>query len=78
MPPIVRPKTWTAEDFLVSPQPDDGSREELIRGEIVTMPPPGGLHGVCCVNAVLAIGSYVKQHRLGTVACDAAGIKSNC
>ena len=73
MSSIVRPKHLTAEDFLVSPSPNDGARQELIRGEIATMPPPGGLHGVCCTNVVLAIGGYVKQHRLGTVACNDAG-----
>ena len=36
-------KPITAEQFLRMPEPTDGSRQELVRGAIVTMPPAGGL-----------------------------------
>lgn len=35
----------TAEEFARLPDPPDGSKQELVRGEIITMPPPGFEHG---------------------------------
>lgn len=37
-----RPKLVTAEEFIELP--DDGTFQELIRGEVCSMPPPGGRH----------------------------------
>ena len=36
----------TAKEFFSDAQPLDGSRQELVRGVIVTMPPPGCRHGL--------------------------------
>lgn len=71
---ILAKKLITAEEFLLMPDAADGTKQELVRGEIVTMPPPDGLHGVCCVKVVRRVGNYVDEHGLGTVACNDTGI----
>jgi Uma2 family endonuclease len=43
---IEKPILLTAAEFAARPEPEDGSKEELVRGEIVTMPPPGFSHGI--------------------------------
>lgn len=40
----------TAEEFAEMPNPPDGSQQELVRGEIITMPPPKGRHGIVCAK----------------------------
>ncbi len=60
-------KLITAEEFARMPDPPDGSQQELVRGVIVTMPPPGARHGACCFEVTLRIGTYVKEHKLGHV-----------
>jgi Uma2 family endonuclease len=60
-------KLITAEEFGRMPDPLDGSRQELVRGVIVTMPPPKALHGACCANVVLVLGNFVREHKLGRV-----------
>lgn len=53
----VTEKLLTAEEFSRLPNPPDGSKQELVKGEIVTMPPPGFEHG----DIQLTIGSLLKQ-----------------
>ena len=69
-------KLITAEEFLHMPQPEDGTRQELVRGVIVTMPPPGGLHGACCSKVDRRVGVFVETKDLGTVVCNEAGFVS--
>ncbi len=63
----------TAEEFAEMPNPPDGSQQELVRGEIVTMPPSEARHGVCCVRIVRRIGSFIDERRLGTITCNDTG-----
>jgi Uma2 family endonuclease len=60
-------KHYTAEEFLRLPDPPDGSKQELVQGEIVAMPPPHFDHG----EVQLAIGSllraFVRKHKIGRV-----------
>lgn len=63
----------TAEEFFLMPDPEDGSQQELVRGEIITMPPPGALHGVCCSKANRRVGNFVDDHDLGTFTCNDSG-----
>ncbi len=67
-------KLITAEEFARMPDPPDGSKQELVRGEIITLPPPGGLHGVCCSKADRHLGNFVEANHLGTVAANDTGI----
>ena len=70
----VAQKLITAEEFARMPDPPDGSKQELVCGEIVTMPPPGGIHGVCCSKTDRRLGNFVDANHLGTVAANDIGI----
>ena len=61
----------TAEQFLVLP--DNGQPSELVRGEVVYMPPPGFPHGVVCSNVVYIVRRFLDDHDLGTVTITANG-----
>lgn len=73
MSTIAPKKLLTAEEFFLLPDPGDGSQQELVRGEVITMPPPGTLHGVTCVKAVRKIGNFVEDNDRGTLACNDSG-----
>jgi Uma2 family endonuclease len=64
----VTQKLIAAEEFARMPDPADGSQQELVRGVIVSMPPPGGRHGVCCLKLGRRIGAFVDDNKLGTAA----------
>jgi Uma2 family endonuclease len=66
-------KLITAEEFFRMPEPADGSRQELIRGVVVTMPPPGGRHGACCSKINRRLGNFVEDQRSGTVFANDTG-----
>ena len=66
-------KLITAEEFARMPDPPDGSQQELVRGVIITMPPPGGQHGVCCLKIGRRVGAYADDHNLGTTASNDTG-----
>jgi Uma2 family endonuclease len=63
----VTQKHITAEEFLRMPDPADGSKQELVRGEVVTMPPPGFRHGVRQFRAARILDDFVTSRRLGRV-----------
>lgn len=64
--------SMTAEEFAQSGRETDGY--ELVRGELLPMPPPGDRHGVVCVNAAFVLKSYVKALGHGTVMGNDSGI----
>jgi Uma2 family endonuclease len=72
----VTQKLITAEEFFGMPSPPDGSQQELVRGVIVTMPPPGGRHGACCLKVGRRIGNYVEEKALGTATSNDTGFVS--
>ena len=72
----VAQKLITAEEFFRMPEPADGSQQELVRGVIVNMPPPGGRHGVCCAKVSRRIGNFVEEKGLGVVASNDTGFIS--
>lgn len=53
----------TAYDLLA--MPDDGKRYELIRGELVEMPPTSHEHGRVATRFGRRIGNFVEEHDLG-------------
>jgi Uma2 family endonuclease len=73
MAAATKTKLLTAEEFMRLPDPPDGSQQELDRGVIVTMPPPKGLHGLCCAAIAALLHSFVKSKKLGLVTCNDAG-----
>jgi Uma2 family endonuclease len=62
---LATPKLLTAAEFAQLPEPADGSRQELVKGVIETMPPPRFEHGFIAGNAYFAIRSYLQSQRLG-------------
>ncbi len=58
----------TAEELMNLP--DSPYRHELIKGELLTMPPPGFPHGTVTMNLSILLGSYVKKNNLGHVAAE--------
>jgi Uma2 family endonuclease len=62
----------TAEQFLELP--DNGQPSELVRGEVIYMPPPGFPHGVVCSNVVRIVGRFLDDHDIGTLTSNDAGV----
>jgi len=73
MSTITHKKLLTAEEFFLLPDPGDGTQQELVRGEIVTMPPPGGMHGVTCSKTDRKLGIYIDGGPGGTLVCNDTG-----
>lgn len=55
----------TAEELFA--MPDDGMRHELVRGELRTMTPAGGEHGVVVGNLTSLVGPFVRTHGYGKI-----------
>ena len=55
-------KLLTADDLLA--MPDNGMRQELVRGELVEMPPPGFLHHVVTGRFCLIFPQFIEEHGL--------------
>ena len=49
---------------------DDSHRHELIKGELLTMAPPGYPHGTVTMNLSALLFNYVKTNNLGRVAAE--------
>jgi Uma2 family endonuclease len=60
-------KLITADEFAKMPDPIDGSKQELVRGEIITMPPPGFVHGLVQLNVAIALRTHARQTKSGRV-----------
>lgn len=57
----------TAAEFARLPNPADGSKQELVRGRIVQLPPPKGRHGQIQLEIGARLREVVKPNRLGWV-----------
>ena len=69
-------KLMTADEFyeFVSRPENEGKYFELVRGEVVEMSRPGGLHCLVCGNITFLLAGYVRQRGEGTVMCNDPGI----
>ena len=56
-------KLLTADDLLA--MPDDGKRYELIRGDLIEMPPASHEHGRVTARFGRRIGNFVEERDLG-------------
>jgi Uma2 family endonuclease len=61
----------TAEEF--ARRPDPGYPEELVKGRIVSMPPPGARHGQICNKVGRFLGNHAEDRDLGHVLSNDAG-----
>jgi Uma2 family endonuclease len=64
----------TAEEFAKMPDPPDGSRLELVRGEVIVMPPPKGKHGIVCSEVAWVLKNFIKARKLGWVTTNDTGV----
>jgi Uma2 family endonuclease len=64
----------TVEEFVKLPDPPDGSKMELVKGEVVLMPPPKGRYGVVCSRINRLVGSFADERKLGWVTANDAGV----
>jgi Uma2 family endonuclease len=63
-------KLLTAEEFFRRPDPLDGSREELVRGEVIAMPAPGFRHGKVAQLIGFRLMRFLEENRIGTVTAE--------
>ena len=63
----------TAEELIRLP--DDSMCHELIKGELLTMPPPGDQHGAVTMNLTGPLFNYVKANNLGVLRAAETGFK---
>jgi len=71
---LVSTKLITAEEFAAMEEPADGSRQELVRGEIVSMPQPQGLHGQVQLQIGWLLKNVVTVQKLGWVVTESGVI----
>jgi Uma2 family endonuclease len=57
----------TAEEFLQLCANQEATRYELVRGELVEMPPVGDIHADTAAELTARLRPFVLQHRLGRV-----------
>jgi Uma2 family endonuclease len=60
-------KLLTAAEFAKLPEPIDGSKQELVRGEVITMPPPGFIHGKVQGHVFFSLEAFNRTAKIGRV-----------
>lgn len=66
----------TAEEFCDWVQrPENRNRWfELVRGEVIELPPPIKIHGRVCANVAFVLETYVRRRRNGYITTNDAGV----
>jgi Uma2 family endonuclease len=64
----------TAEEFFDLPDPGDGSKQELFRGEVVTMPGPGIRHGEVQLQVGFLLKSFLKSNPIGRAMTESGAV----
>jgi Uma2 family endonuclease len=66
----------TAEEFfdLVHRPENSNKWFELVRGQVIELPPPQKIHGFVSANSVLILGNYNHQRRKGYVTGNDSGV----
>ena len=70
----VAAKPVTAEEFARTPEPADGRRLELVRGEVIAMSKPTWEHGEIAGNVYMAIKLFLKTTPIGRVSVESGFI----
>ena len=63
----------TAEELLFLD--DESNRHELIKGALLTMPPPGDEHGAVIMNLTWPLIRHIKENNLGELRAAETGFK---
>jgi Uma2 family endonuclease len=63
----------TVAEFEKMPDPPDGSKMELVRGEVILMPPQAR-HGIFCFRSARRLGNFVEDNKLGWVTTNDTGV----
>lgn len=71
----VAQKLITADEFFRMPEPPDGSKQELVQGEVVTMPPTGFRHGSVQHYIAFQLEMFLQVHKLGTITVE-SGVRT--
>jgi Uma2 family endonuclease len=66
-------RIYTADELYA--MPSDGSRYELVRGELRKMAPAGHVHGRITINFTTPLDRHVRTQRLGAVYAAETGFK---
>lgn len=66
------PKLLTAEEFAT--RTDLNPHTELVKGEVIDVPPPAIIHGYVCLNIGGTIRDHVRQRELGRVIGNDSGV----
>ncbi len=61
----LKTKRITAEEFGATPEPEDGSRDELLCGRVIYKPIARMLHGFVCANVAYVVGTFVRANKIG-------------
>jgi Uma2 family endonuclease len=64
----------TIAEFERLPDLPDGSKLELVRGEVLSSPPSKARHGLCCLRVGTILGNFVYPARLGWVTSNGVGV----
>src|SRR5436305_2000931 len=66
----------TAEDFYDwTHRPENANRWfELVRGEVIELPPPTKPHGCVCFNLARVLGNYLFERGSGYATCNDSGV----
>ena len=65
--PAVMSQLITAEEFGQMLNPADGTRQELVKGEIIAMPPVKGRHGIVASRIDRKLGDKGSEAAMGTL-----------
>ena len=60
-------------EFCSRPENDDRFFE-LVRGEVIELPPPRPIHGALCTNFTTELNLYARKRRKGHVTCNDSGV----
>src|SRR4051812_446986 len=63
-------KPLTADEFFELPEPQNGAKQELVKGEVIEMPPTGVEHGKIMLNLGYLIKHFLKQNPIGTAVAE--------
>ena len=66
-PPNIGRKLLTAAEFFRLPDPPNGARQELVRGEVVEIAAPGFRHGKRAFRVAKVLDNYVSARRCGHI-----------